>query len=105
MYYLVAIARFIWSVTGLYAQRPAYFGFPVTMIPPKLHTQSFIYHRCYTVLATDTVVTQCTLIFDNNHNMQVGPHQPKSYMKKFYVHTNICEQSLTTWYFTCLSVI
>jgi hypothetical protein len=36
--------------------------FPVSMIPPMLTTHSFIYHRLYVILATDSVLKQVTFL-------------------------------------------
>jgi hypothetical protein len=30
--------------------------FPVDVIPPVIHTHSIIYHRCYTILAIDSII-------------------------------------------------
>lgn len=34
--------------------------FPLSVIPPVLHTHSFMYHGCYTTLATDIIIKNTT---------------------------------------------
>jgi len=38
------------------AFNPSTLVFPVSIIPPVFSTHSFVYHRCYTALANETII-------------------------------------------------